>query len=211
MRSSFYERSPDNALRFGDVVHGFPMGAAQVESPILGNVPPRYKIDVRQGEYAVILTPCCSIGSGTLLLAPFEKVNPKLYDNPYLSEDLLRLNFRMELQEAVPPDVWKRMPSEERARRLDASKGKSYALVEQFVYAPHDLLPEYNVTKDGKLRTGYYRIDFRSMYRIECKRINNPKQSPLEAKVVQITVDAREALRDKLAAYFARVPREDRL
>ena len=211
MSSSFYEGSPDNALRFGDVVDGFPVSASQVESPILGDVPKQYKIDVKPPEYSVILTPCCSIGSGTLLLAPFQKVNRRLYDNPYLSEDLLRLNFPMTPQQAVLPTAWERMSSEERARRIDTSRPKSYAFVEYFMYAPHDRLPEYNVTTDGRLRTGHYSIDFRCMYRIECKKINTATQSPVGAKVVQITVSAREALRDKLVAYFARVPEEDEL
>jgi hypothetical protein len=52
-------------------------------------------------------------------------------------------------------------------------------------------------------------IDFRRMHKVECDRIANAKQAPLDTKILQLSVDTRAELREKLAAYFWRVPAED--
>jgi hypothetical protein len=52
-------------------------------------------------------------------------------------------------------------------------------------------------------------IDFRRICRIECNEIVTPEQAPLKTKVLQISIETRRELRDKLTWYFGRVPEED--
>lgn len=208
---SFYQDQHDNALRFGDVVRGFLLSAAHIERPAVTETLREYRIDVSQPEFGVIMTPCCSIKGQTLLLTPLLKINPLFYKNPYLAEDLLRLNHPMTPQQSVPPGEWEKMKSEDRERRFDMSKRTSFAFGDLFVYTPHDLLPRYVVDpKKGRLETGYYMVDFRRTCRVQCAAVTR-QQSPVEAKVLQLTIDARGGLRDKVADFFGRVPREDEL
>ena len=133
---------------------------------------------------------------------------------PYLEEDLSRLNHSMSPQEAVSPDMWDKMSEDEKQRKLDLSHLKSFAFVEYFIYAPHDLLPEYELKpkgQNGRIKTGFYMIDFRSLYRIVCKQVNSAKQSPTETKILQLSIQARSNLRDKFVHYFNRVPEEDNI
>ena len=88
------------------------------------------------------------------------------------------------------------------------SKPTSFAFGDLFVYAPHDLLPRYVDPKKGGPEMGYYMVDFRRTCRVECAAVTR-QQSPVEAKVLQLSIDARGALRDKVADFFGRVPRED--
>lgn len=208
---SFYQDQPDGALRFGDVVRGFPLSAADIERPAITSTLREYRIDVSQPEFSVIMTPCCSIKGRTLLLTPLLKMNPLFYKNPYLAEDLLRLNRPMTPQQAVSPSDWDRMTPEDRDRRLDMSKPTSFAFGDSFIYAPHDLLPRYVVKQvKGQPEIGYYMVDFRRTCRVQCAAVGR-KQSPLEAKLLQLTIDARGVLRDKVADFFGRVPPEDEI
>jgi len=54
-------------------------------------------------------------------------------------------------------------------------------------------------------------LDFRRIYRVECEKVANPKQAPLETKILELSVVTRGELRDKLADYFGRIPDEDRI
>jgi len=205
---SFYQDQHDDALRFGDVVRGFPLSAAHVERPAVTETLREYRIDVSQPEFGVIMTPCCSIKGQTLLLTPLLTIYPSFYKNPYLEEDLLRLNRPMTPQQSVSPQEWQKMKAEDRERRFDMSKPTSFAFGDLFVYAPHDLLPRYVDPKKGGPEMGYYMVDFRRTCRVECAAVTR-QQSPVEAKVLQLSIDARGALRDKVADFFGRVPRED--
>ncbi|MHC4089904.1 MAG: hypothetical protein ACYSVY_06440 [Planctomycetota bacterium] len=206
---SFYQDEPDNELRFGDVVRGFPVSAAHIDRPAVGEALREYRIDVGQPEFGVIMMPCCSIKSESLLLTPLLQINRNFYKNPYWADDLLRLNRPMTPKHAVSPNEWERMTLEEREQRFDLSKPTSFAVVDCFIYAPHDLLPPYVVTqRKGHPEIGYYMVDFRLTCRVQCKAVTR-QQSPVEAKVLQLTIDARGDLRDKIADFFGRVPSED--
>jgi len=65
--------------------------------------------------------------------------------------------------------------------------------------------------KGGPSETGYYMLDFRRICRIECNKVVKPEQAPLEPKVLQISIETRGELREKLAWYFGRIPKEDML
>ena len=208
----FYEDRPDDAFRFGDIVRGFVLSASKIDFTGSVLVPKDYHIEVNQPDFAVILSPCCSIGNHTLSLSPLIEVSANFFNNPYLKEDLARLNHPMSPQEAVSPAILDKMSEEEKQRRLDLSHKKSIAFVEYFVYKPHDLLPEYKLKpkgQNGEIKTGFYMIDFRRLYRIVCKQVNTPKQSPTQTKILQLSIQARSYLREKVINYFNRAPEED--
>jgi len=205
----FYESEPQAVLRFGDVVRGYVLSAPQIDSP--GTSPPvRYRVEVHSPKFAVIMSPCCSIGDGTLAISPLIEVRPQFFWNPYFAENLTNINRPMPAEKAVWPDEWAKLTPEDKQKRM--SDGDAYALVEYFIYAPHDLLPPYAVKcPGGSSETGCYMLDFRRICRIECNKIVKPEQAPLETKVLQISIETRGELRDKLAWYFGRTPKEDML
>jgi len=208
----FYEDNPDDAFRFGDIVRGFVLSASKIDFTSFISSHKDYHIEVNQPDFAAILSPCCSIGNHTLSLSPLIEIPASFFDNPYLMEDLERLNHPMSPQQAVPPDIWTQMSDEEKQRRLDLSHPKSFAFVEYFIYSPHDLLPEYKLKskkENGQIKTGFYMIDFRRLYKIVCKQVNSAKQSPTKTKVLQLSIQTRANLRDKFVNYFSRVPEED--
>ncbi len=95
---------------------------------------------------------------------------------------------------------------------IDFAHPTSYAFLELFVYAPHALLPEYDIRgRNVAARVCYYMINFRRIYRVECDQVVNPKQVPLAAKRLQLSVEARCELRNKMAYYFGRPAEEDQV
>ena len=52
-------------------------------------------------------------------------------------------------------------------------------------------------------------IDFRNTYKLCCDTINSAKDAPLKTKVLQISVETRKELREKIAFYFGRPAPED--
>lgn len=207
----FYEKQPHNVLRFGDVLEGFILSSTSVKSPQDAKRKKQYHIEVRNPDYVVVLSPCCSIGDKTLALSPLVSVRSAFFDNPYLSEDLTRLNRRMAPEQSVPPHVWERMSEGDKAHRFQG-KSRVYACYENFVYEKHDLLKTYTVhRRDRDKETNYYMLDFRKIYRIECDEVVDPKQAPLDTKILELSIPTRGELRDKVAWYFGRVPEEDEI
>ncbi len=205
----FYESNPHKVLRFGDVLEGFVLSATSMKSPHDVKERRQYGIDVRVPHHAVVLSPCCSIGDKTLALSPLIGVNPAFFDNPFLREDLTRVNGKLKPEQSVPPEIWKKLPPQEKDRRFGGNR-EGYAFLEYFVYEKHDLLDYYTVHRqDRNIETNYYMVDFRRIHRVECDRVANPKQAPLEAKVLELSVQTRTTLRAKLAWYFGRPAPED--
>jgi len=207
----FYESRLDKALRFGDVVSGLVLSAACVDNPNAG-FKKDYHIEVCHPEFAVILSPCCSIGDKTLALSPLLEVLPRWFTNPYFKEDLTRINRPMKPEQSVSPEVLSAMSAEDKQKRFDLSKPESFTLVEYFIYDKHDILPSYPVESKSmeiSTETGCYMIDFRKIFRLVCKQISSAISAPLEMKLLQLSIQARSDLREKLSGYFARKPPED--
>jgi len=207
----FYVKVMDKALRFGDVLQGYPSTTPIVEGPILKETVARYNINVDLPKFTVVMDPCCEIRNKTVSLTPLIKASRKFFDNPYFAEDLTRINREMEPQQAVSPLVWKKLGIEERQRRLEV--GRTYALLNLFIYEKHDLLPLYTLQRKAKedVVTNYYMIDFRSTYKLCCDKIISPEDSPLESKILQLSIETRDELRKKLVNYYANVPAEDKV
>ena len=113
----------------------------------------------------------------------------------------------MKPEQTVPPEVWSSFSYEMQQERL--LEGTTYSLVESFIYENHSLLAEYTLGKTNPINTGYYMIDFRMIYQLECKKVQNPKDCPWESKILELTISSRNELRDKLAWYYQRRPKED--
>jgi len=202
----FYNQIMAGMLRFGDVLKGYTLAASNIEEP---NLNKNYKVDINLPLYCIVLTPCCSIGEKTISLSPLIKVRGSFFDNPYLNEDLRRINQKMLAEQSVSPNIWEKLPPEEKQKRLDV--GYAYGFVDFFVYEKNDLFSRYTVNRKNaeNVETNYYMIDFRNIYKLSCEKIITPKNSPLESKCLQLSIEARTELRDKIADYYARVPKED--
>lgn len=204
----FYAQNPSNVLRFGDVISGFTLSFSNIDNPSQYN---HYKINVHLPDHCVVISPCCSIGDKMISLTPLIPVKGGFFDNPYFNPDLSRINRVMDPEQSVAPRIWESLPNHEKVRR--SQEEKTYALVEYFIYSPHDLFPSYPVrSRDhGNFETNCYMIDFRNTCKVECKGINNPNDSPTDTKILELTINTRNELRNKIGNFFTRVPIEDRL
>ena len=201
----FYQQIIDQAFRFGDVLRGYILAASNIEEPSLNK---SYKIDINLPAYSVVLSPCCSIGEKTISLSPLIQLRGSFFDNPYLAEDLTRINRKMEPQQTVNSQIWEQFPHEEKQRRLDV--GYAYAFIELFIYDQNNLFPKYTLNRrNGNIETNYYMIDFRNTYKLSCEKIRTPEDAPLDSKYLQLSIQTRSELRAKIADYYARVPKED--
>jgi hypothetical protein len=207
----FYSDIMDQKFRFGDVIKGFATATPIINNPPLDASGLSFQIEVTQSGFYVVLSPCCSINENVVVLCPLIKLRSTFLKNPYLEEDMTRINKPMRPEQAIPPNVWEQFPEQERQKRL--AVGMNYAFVELFVYAKHQLFSEYALSgKQGqKRKTQEYMVDFRQSFTVHCTKITN-NSTPFEnVKTLQLSIDARGYLRNKLAAYFSRVPEEDKV
>lgn len=212
----FYDKNIDNVLRFGDVLRGYITITPNIKIPFLtpSDLNEGYNVNINLPIFSVIISPCCSIGDGIISLIPLIKLRNTFFNNPYFTEDLTRLNREMEPQLAVSPYVWNGLSLEEKQRRLqEGKKGKGYTFLEIFIYEKCDLFPEYTVDmRQGEnIQTNYYMIDFRNTYKLYCDKIKSPEKAPLESKCLQLSLQTRAELRDKISYYYARIPKEDEI
>jgi hypothetical protein len=211
MEFTFYQdaSTTDNALRFGDVVRGFVLSTPLMDQPLLEAGQHEYQVDVRIPDLCVILSPCCSIKEQTISLAPLKGVMASFLDNPYLVTDMTNINRKMLPEQAMPPPAWGRMTDEDRQRKL--AEGKAYAFVSYFVYAESPLFPSYSLKlRNTETTTRFHMVDFRDIIKVSCKAVISAQQSPVAAKLLQLSVITRKELREKIAEYYGRVPAEDK-
>ena len=209
----FYAKKMDNILRFGDVVRGYVLPNTTIKEPILSlkSESHNYAIDIEM-PYSVVLTPCCSIGESTISLTPLIEVRSSFFKNPYYAEDLTRVNRMMKPQQSLSPDEWGKFSLEEQQRRLAVET--TYAHPNLFVYDENEIFKEYTL-RQRKIR--YYMINFKNSYTIKCAMIKRPEDlkpedAPIiESKVLQLSIQARSELRDKIAYYYSRIPEEDEI
>ncbi len=205
-----YENKPSPALRFGDVVNGFVIVTPQQKTLITSDGPQLFGIDVRHLGLSVVLSPCCSISEKTISVAPLIPIRPTFFQNEFLADDLTRINRVMAPEKSIPAAKWNNLPEEQRASRMQ--EGVGYAFKELFIYAEHPLLRRHTVNrKEGNIVTSAWMIDFRDAQKVVCDKIVNPKQSPIESKILELSVSARSELREKIAAYYSRIPVEDQV
>ena len=204
----FYSSNPSQALRFGDVVQGYVAATPTLKSPLATTEEESYTLVIQRPFLLSILSPCCSISDKLLLLAPLIQVRGAFFDNPYFAADLTRLNRPMSPEQSLPPVAWENLPPDEKTKRM--AQGESYAFLELFIYESHDLFPHYSVhRKAGNIETSVYMIDFRHAFRLNCDRVISPAAAPLESKRLELSVETRSQLREKISHFYRRVPAED--
>ena len=204
----FYEEKQSKALRFGDILPGFVFVEAEIADP---KNQQSYKIDVKNHSFCVVMTPCCSIRNKVLSITPLSKIRSAFFDNPYFADDLTNINRIMKPEQAVAPRIWESFPPEVKAKRL--KEGETYAFPDVFIYGRHDRLPSYSLYSVGKredIYTNYYLIDFKNICTINCDKVNTPEDSPYDMKVLELSTQVRNELRNKLGDFFKRTPIEDK-
>ncbi len=204
--AGFYSDTQEKCLLLGDVVTGFRAVVPQLHKPgtkggVLG-------ISVTEPEYFAVTTPCCSVGSQQISLAPLVHVRPAWISNPYLADDLTRINTPGPAENFMPPSAKQRLNDEELQKLLN--RDSIFGFVECFVYAQHDLLQTYELkgTVGAPKKSGYWLLEFGSAFRVECDQISR-KAAPDGVKLLELSIETRQQLRAKLVNYFGRVPDED--
>ncbi|MBM2813961.1 MAG: hypothetical protein HW421_723 [Ignavibacteria bacterium] len=210
----FYEKIPDKVLRFGDVVRGFILTNPTIKEPILPNkgINHNYKIDIEHPNFSVILTPCCSIGDGMITISPLIQIRSDFFKNSYFVKDFTNINRKMSSEQAITTEEWNNFSIDEKIKRNE--EGITFALRNLFIYQDNEIFHEYTLRgRDIK----YYMIDFRNSYKINCDKIKRPEKLKtvdgivMESKVLQLSIDARKELREKIADYYSRIPIEDKI
>jgi len=206
----FYE-PVTSELRLGDIVTGYTCVTPHLspetkeETTHIGNLS---SIEVVREAYAVVLTPCCSIEGDVLVVSPLERVKPYWFSNPYVSDDFERIDGPMTSEQAIPPAEWEKMDVSERASRLTAPPG--LAFLEYFAFPSGGLLPQYSVTYWKKeYATDHYVVDFRRPMLVHHSLPQSEGRHACGDKVLQLSPQARDLLRKKIACYYSRQPAED--
>lgn len=200
----YYLKIPQKTLRFGDVVQGFILTYASIENP---NDHREFRIDINAKDLCVLLTPCCSIKKGVINLSPLKRVPDPYFQNPYLAEDMMRLNRKMTRYDAMRPIAREKLSP---AQAEEMKSEKDFQFLDQFVYEGNDYFQAYEVKMhDGSnAKVSYYMISFKEIYKVECRHIESPENYPVESKLLQLSIDARRDLAAKVNRYY-RVPDED--
>lgn len=205
----FYTDALDNVLRFGDVIEG-QLSVTPILKPLKANYNNNeYSLEIVQSKYSIVLTPCCSVSDDTIVVTPLVHIKSSFLGNPFFAEDLTRINRIMTAQNSVSPQVWSQFSVDYQTQRIEA--GEQYALIENFIYEKNDLFTNYNLKLQGgsSISTTYYMVDFRNCTRITSINIRSEEGLFLNKKIAQLTIEARRDLRNKIADYYGRVPKED--
>jgi hypothetical protein len=205
----FYE--PDSGtLRLGDIVTGYTSVLACLgadSGPADVHVGELSSIRVVKESLAVVLTPCCSIEGKTLVIGSLEHVRPVWFGNPYLSADFVRIDRKMYSSDAIPPEEWTSMSASERADKM--ALGPLWSYLEYFAFPSGSILPPYSTTfKSQQYTTDFYVVDFRHPMLVRHEFPQTAGHACGE-KVLQLSSQARELLRRKIAYYYFRRPTED--
>lgn len=207
----FYSDSLDPILRFGDVLKGFIKTEPKFNNPILSmDQKIEYNINVSIPEFSVVLTPCCSIGPSIISLTPLIKVLTTFMKNPHFKEDLTRINRIVDLpKNKFTPVDWETLDKDEKLKHVD--QGKSYTFLNNFIYEPYIDFTSYELKGED---IKYYMVDFTRSYYINCgniKREGKTDGNLIESKVLQLSLEVRNQLRNKIAEYYNRIPEEDKV
>lgn len=197
----FYKDPVDPIIRQGDIINGLisPEIIAHnfLDKRFTTNSDPSFSIDVRF-NFAAVITPCCTIQKANYLsLCPLIPLLKDFEQNPFLSEDPTRVNLKVPPEKCVPPISWEKvLTPEERQRRIE--KGSTYIYLQYFVFKKY---------KD--ILTDDVMIDFTNTFNIRRKDLGNKNIKMLPVRVLQLSDETRETLRQKLVAFFIRKPEEE--
>jgi hypothetical protein len=54
-------------------------------------------------------------------------------------------------------------------------------------------------------------IDFANIQKVNCNKIITPENAPLDTKCLQLSIQSRSELRNKISNYYSRKPIEDKI
>jgi hypothetical protein len=217
----FYAEQSSGKLRFGDVVSGYVTAVPNQEKPIVESFV-GYEVRVKLDPHLVVLTPCCSIKEKTMCVVPLIEAKRRslFFENENYRKDMTLLNH------PLLPREWRELGEQEVTS--ESEEEQMYVHDSLFIYLENIQLPKYKVktkNKENKVEefeAGYYYIDFRNISNVKCSCIAHEKEGKpkpkydellmqmLSSKKLELSIDTRSDLRNKLAYYFLRVPEEDR-
>jgi len=203
----FYENKKPDSLRLGDILQDFYSVIPIIDNPNSELSKQNLSIDISY-KYHVLLSPCCSIKDGILLLSPLLQIDDLFFNIRYFRENHLLFNEEVANYKRYSEKRWGKLSEKEKER--SEMKEIKYAFYHYFFFEEHDKLEKYE-TRIGKIN--YYMIDFRKIFSIKCCKIQakNGRQiePPLETKILELTDQARNILRDKIVHFFHRPSLED--
>lgn len=218
--SGFYAEGWSDNLRLGDIVTGYVLAEPHHMEPIKDSFVD-YNVDVKLPLLLAVLTPCCSIGAKTVLLAPLWQVKKKiivLFKNLNYRNNMTLLNL------PHSPDEWKQLDEDV---TQDPNGKLTYSQDNLFFYAPteDEKLKKYhvrlkiNANEYDEFESGYYVIDFRQASKVNCNCIVHEKDKRSDykealskangSKILELSKKSRSELRNKLAFYYSRIPDVD--
>jgi len=206
------EEFDPTTLRFGDVLRGFINTVPNIENPFIPTQELNFTIISKIPTYSVVMTPCCSIGEQTILLAPLNPVPSHLFQNINIVDKFTILNRPIQRKLSIPPKGFAKM-SPQKKKEIERER-KSYTFIYYFFYDKHDIFEPFEVRISDKTYTSQFQsVDFRQMYQIRSKHIiknNRVHQNILDTKCLELSTHTRNALRDKLTFFFGRPPKEEK-
>lgn len=205
----FYQDKINKELRFGDVLEGFIFltSLSIKESKMFK----KCSLNIEIPEYCVLITPCCSIRHKILTICPLKKIRDRFFGNPYFKENLTNINRLIEPKNVLSPNSWGKLTQEQRENRV--REGMTFAFLELFIYERSSFFDEYevNIGNEKKIKTSYYMIDFRDIYKVDCLKLKNFNEELINLKRLQLSLETRSELRNKISDYYFRAPEEDKI
>jgi len=205
----FYQDKIDKELRFGDVLEGFIfLTSLSIREPKMFK---KCSLNIEIPKYCVLITPCCSIHNKILTICPLKKVRNTFFGNPYFKENLTNINRLMEPKNVLPPYKWVTLTQEQKENRLRV--GMTFAFLELFIYEKSSFFEEceVNIKNEENIKTSYYMIDFRDTYKVDCLKLSNFEEELINLKHLQLSIETRSELRNKISDYYFRAPEEDEI
>ena len=232
----FYEDAIENNLRFGDVVKGFVSLIPKLNKPF-GNMSieiqnPQFSVVLDPcceiGKGTVLLSPLEEI-SQQLLDIPILSVD-------ITGKNLILINKEQQAKDHFYPTEWNSLSAESKKDLLGDKP--EFVWKSLFVYEGNHYFPTYTVKRKKKYRqvfdseTGlpkyeevaepvtlsisHRMMNFKAIYRVKCEDITSSQKAGKSASddilrsiVLRLSIETRNQLRQKMANYFGKTPKED--
>jgi len=206
----FYSDSFSKAYRMGDIISGY-TEIVPVYVPNKADNKLDLSISIVPSVLFVILTPCCSIESKVVNIAPLKELEPKFLSSDQLIANFLLINQPISKLSAVGEVAFSKLSEGEKLEFENAIP--SYAYFDKFIYDDHSRLKEYPMEKKRgkddviKITTGKYMISFKNVVKIQSELFDRSNKNC--EKIAELTPSSRQILRNKLVYYYSRIPEED--
>lgn len=231
----FYQGSIDTNLRFGDVVKGYVSLIPKLTKPF-GNMSieiqnPQFSVVLDPcceiGKGTILLSPLEEI-SPQLLDIPILSADAT-------GKDLLLLNTEQQAKDYFYPTIWNELSVENKEESL--TDKPEYVWKSFFIYEGNSIFPQYTIKRKKKYRQvieqstqlpryeevaeaavfsiSHRMINFKAIYRVNCEDVTSSKpgkpasEAILSSIVLQLSIETRNLLRQKMAYYFGKPPPED--